>query len=42
MQEQSRAAARAFVLPPTIRDAALRERGDQTFRDRYRLLTPAS
>jgi FAD-dependent urate hydroxylase len=41
VQEQSRAAARAFVLPPAIRDAALRERGDQTFRDRYRPLIPA-
>ena len=41
VQEQSRAAARAFVLPPAIRDATLRERGDQTFRDRYRPLIPA-
>jgi hypothetical protein len=38
VQEQSRAAARAFVLPPAIRDAALRDRCDQTFRDRYRPL----
>ena len=41
VQEQSRAAARAFVLPPAIRNAALRERGDQMFRDRYRPLIPA-
>jgi 2-polyprenyl-6-methoxyphenol hydroxylase-like FAD-dependent oxidoreductase len=41
VQEQSRAAARAFVLPPAIRNAGLREHGDQTFRDRYRPLIPA-
>lgn len=40
VQEQSRAAAQAFVLPPAVRDAALRERGDQMFRDRYRPLIP--
>jgi 2-polyprenyl-6-methoxyphenol hydroxylase-like FAD-dependent oxidoreductase len=40
VQEQSRAAAQAFVLPPAMRNAALRERGDQMFRDRYRPLIP--
>ncbi|HEY7143537.1 MAG TPA: FAD-dependent monooxygenase [Streptosporangiaceae bacterium] len=38
VQEQSRAAAGAWVLPPPVRDAALRERGDQMLRDRYRPL----
>ncbi len=38
VQEQSRAAARAWVLPPAVRDAALRERGDAMFRDRYQPL----
>jgi 2-polyprenyl-6-methoxyphenol hydroxylase-like FAD-dependent oxidoreductase len=41
VQEQSRAAAQAWVLPPAIRNAVLRERGDQMFRDRYRPLIPA-
>ncbi len=41
VQEQSRAAAQAWVLPPAVRNAALRERGDQMFRDRYRPLIPA-
>jgi 2-polyprenyl-6-methoxyphenol hydroxylase-like FAD-dependent oxidoreductase len=40
VQEQSRAAAQAWVLPPTVRNVALRERGDQMFRDRYRPLIP--
>jgi 2-polyprenyl-6-methoxyphenol hydroxylase-like FAD-dependent oxidoreductase len=40
VQEQSRTAAKAFVLPPAVRNAALRERGDQMFRDRYRPLVP--
>jgi 2-polyprenyl-6-methoxyphenol hydroxylase-like FAD-dependent oxidoreductase len=40
VQEQSRIAARAWVLPPAVRDAALRERGDQMLRDRYRALIP--
>jgi 2-polyprenyl-6-methoxyphenol hydroxylase-like FAD-dependent oxidoreductase len=40
VQEQSRAAAQAWVLPPSVRDALLRERGDQTFRARYRPLIP--
>lgn len=38
VQQQSRLAAKAWVLPPAIRDAALRERGDQMLRDRYRPL----
>jgi 2-polyprenyl-6-methoxyphenol hydroxylase-like FAD-dependent oxidoreductase len=42
VQEQSRAAAQAWVLPPAVRNAALRERGDQMFRDRYRPLIPAA
>jgi len=41
VQEQSRAAAQAWVLPPAARNAALRERGDQMFRDRYRPLISA-
>ena len=41
VQEQSCAAAQAWVLPPAIRNAVLRERGDQMFRDRYRPLIPA-
>src|SRR3981081_1430618 len=41
VQEQSRAAAQAWVLPPPVRNAALRERGDQMFRDRYRPLIAA-
>lgn len=42
VQEQSRIAAKAWVLPPAIRDAALRERGDQLLRDRYRPLIAAA
>jgi len=38
VQEQSGAAAQAWVLPPAVRNAALRERADQMFRDRYRPL----
>ena len=38
VQEQSRAAARAWVLPPDMRDAGLRDRGDQMLQDRYRPL----
>jgi FAD-dependent urate hydroxylase len=40
VQAQSRAAARAWVLPSGVRNAALRERGDEMFRDRYRPLVP--
>jgi 2-polyprenyl-6-methoxyphenol hydroxylase-like FAD-dependent oxidoreductase len=41
VQEQSRAALRFWLLPPAARDAALRERGDQTMRARYTPLRPA-
>jgi 2-polyprenyl-6-methoxyphenol hydroxylase-like FAD-dependent oxidoreductase len=41
VQRQSRAAAQAWALSPDVRNAALRERGDQMFRDRYRPLIPA-
>jgi 2-polyprenyl-6-methoxyphenol hydroxylase-like FAD-dependent oxidoreductase len=40
VQDQSRIAARAWVLPPAVRNGALRERGDQMLRDRYRPLIP--
>lgn len=40
VQEQSRIAAKAWVLPPAVRNAALRERGDQLLRDRYHPLIP--
>ena len=41
VQAQSRAAAQAWVRPPAARNATLRERGDQMFRDRYRpLISP--
>jgi len=38
VQQQSRLAAKAWALPPPVRDAALREHGDQMLRDRYRPL----
>jgi 2-polyprenyl-6-methoxyphenol hydroxylase-like FAD-dependent oxidoreductase len=38
VQEQSRAAAKAWILPPEARNAVLRERGDQMLQDRYRPL----
>ncbi|HXZ75697.1 MAG TPA: hypothetical protein VEH31_33170, partial [Streptosporangiaceae bacterium] len=41
VQQQRRIAAQAWVLPPAQRDAALRERGDQMLRDRYRPLIAA-
>jgi 2-polyprenyl-6-methoxyphenol hydroxylase-like FAD-dependent oxidoreductase len=41
VQQQSRIAAKAWILPPAQRDAALRERGDQMYRDRYRPLIAA-
>ena len=40
VQQQSRAAAQAWVLPLASRNAALRERGNQMFCDRYRPLIP--
>ena len=41
VQEQSRAALAASLLPPAVRDAALRERGDQMMHARYAPLRPA-
>jgi FAD-dependent urate hydroxylase len=40
VQEQSRLAAQAAMLPLATRDAALREHGDQMIRDRYQPLAP--
>lgn len=40
VQEQSRTAEKAWFLPPALRNATLRERGDQIFRDRYQPLIP--
>src|SRR5581483_12077948 len=41
VQEQSRAALAAWLLPAAARDAALRERGDALLRARYAPLLPA-
>jgi 2-polyprenyl-6-methoxyphenol hydroxylase-like FAD-dependent oxidoreductase len=41
VQQQSRIAARSWVLPPVQRDTVLRERRDQLLRDRYRPLIAA-
>jgi FAD-dependent urate hydroxylase len=41
VQAQSRAALAAWLLPPAVRDAALRERGDPLMRARYAPLRPA-
>ena len=41
VQEQSRTALAAWLLPPAVRDAALRERGDQMLCARYAPLRPA-
>ncbi len=38
VQEQSRIASKAWVLPPAVRDGVLRERGDQMLQHRYRPL----
>lgn len=38
VQEQSRVAAQAWVQPSGVRNAALRERGDRMFRERFRAL----
>ena len=38
VQQQSRLAAKSGMLPLAIRDAALREHGDQMLRDRYQPL----
>jgi 2-polyprenyl-6-methoxyphenol hydroxylase-like FAD-dependent oxidoreductase len=42
VREQSRDAAEGWVVPPALRNAALRERGDRMFRDRYQPLIPAA
>jgi FAD-dependent urate hydroxylase len=41
VQQQSRAVADSFLLPPATRNAVLRERGDQLMYDRFRPLVPA-
>jgi FAD-dependent urate hydroxylase len=41
VQEQSRAALKAWLLPPAARDAVLRERGDELMHARYAPLRPA-
>src|SRR5262249_13313339 len=38
VRQQSRTVAESFRLPPAIRNAALRERGDRLLRDRFRPL----
>jgi 2-heptyl-3-hydroxy-4(1H)-quinolone synthase len=40
VQAQSDAVGKAVFLPATVRDAVIRERGAQTFRDRYAPLLP--
>lgn len=35
VQQKSRAAMQAWLLPPAVRNSALRERGDQTMHDRF-------
>jgi 2-polyprenyl-6-methoxyphenol hydroxylase-like FAD-dependent oxidoreductase len=42
VQEQSRLVADAWIKPAAVRNAILRERGDQLFRDRYQALLPAA
>ena len=41
VQQQSIAAAESLRMPPAIRNAALRERGDQMMQSRFRPLIPA-
>jgi 2-polyprenyl-6-methoxyphenol hydroxylase-like FAD-dependent oxidoreductase len=41
VQQQSRIAATAWVLPPEVRNAALRGRGDRMLRERYQPLIAA-
>jgi 2-polyprenyl-6-methoxyphenol hydroxylase-like FAD-dependent oxidoreductase len=41
VQQQSRAVVESLFLPPAIRNAAFRERGDQEMHDRYAPLIPA-
>jgi hypothetical protein len=38
VRTQSHAAAQAWSLPPAVRDAVLRERGDAILRERYEAL----
>ncbi|GAC1454155.1 MAG: FAD-dependent oxidoreductase [Ktedonobacterales bacterium] len=42
VQEQSRMAAQAWVVPTAVRNDTLRQRGDRMFRDRYQPLIPAA
>ena len=35
VQQESRAVAQSFLLSPAVRNAALRERGDQMIQDRF-------
>jgi 2-polyprenyl-6-methoxyphenol hydroxylase-like FAD-dependent oxidoreductase len=41
VQEQSRAALKSWLLPPSVRDAALRERGDRMMEARFAPLRAA-
>lgn len=41
VQQHSRAVAESFLLPPAVRNAALRERGDQGMYDRFGPLVPS-
>ena len=41
VQQQSRARAQSLLLPPAVRNAALRERGVQIMRDNFGPLIPA-
>jgi 2-polyprenyl-6-methoxyphenol hydroxylase-like FAD-dependent oxidoreductase len=40
VERQSRAVVESVLLPPAIREAALRERGDPAMRERFRPLLP--
>jgi 2-polyprenyl-6-methoxyphenol hydroxylase-like FAD-dependent oxidoreductase len=40
VQQESRAWAESYRLPPTNRNAAVRERGEQVTQDRFRPLIP--
>jgi 2-polyprenyl-6-methoxyphenol hydroxylase-like FAD-dependent oxidoreductase len=41
VQQESRAVAESFRLPPAVRNAVLRERGEEIFRHRFTPLIPA-
>ncbi len=41
VQQHSRAVAESFGLPPAVRNAALRERGNQGMYDRFGPLVPS-